>query len=373
MEELLTRGHKIRVYVGVDPSSPEIHLGHAVVLWKLREFQDLGHEVVLLIGDFTAQIGDPTGKSKERVPLSHEQVLQNAKTYREQASKIIQFSGDNPAHIRFNSEWLDKLSLKELIRLASNFTVQQMIERDMFQKRIADNQPIGLHEFLYPLLVGYDCIELDVDVEIGGNDQLFNIKSGRILMEKVKTKKKVVLVCDLLTGSDGRKMSKSFGNAIPVTASPEDMFGQLMAVHDSLIEEYAILCTDMIHVELQEIKKRLTNKENPRDVKLDVAQKIVERYSSPEKAQYARDEWIKSKGLLVGRRQVVHYGSKNEPLVLLVARMADISKSEARRLIQQKAVKMNGHIKDNPEELVVVTRSTELRIGKQHSITLEPS
>ncbi len=375
LEQLLAGNKKLTVYLGVDPSSPEIHLGHAVVLWKLKEFQDLGHHVILLIGDFTAQIGDPTGKSKERVPLTHQQVLDNAKSYKEQAARILDFTGDNAAQVQFNSAWLDKLTLKEIIMLASNFTVQQMIERDMFQKRLQDNQPIGLHEFLYPLMVGYDCVKMDVDVEIGGNDQLFNIKAGRTLMEKMTGKRKVVLVCDLLTGSDGSKMSKSSGNIISITAAPEQMFGQLMSISDDLILEYACLCTDMNDDELFRLEQRLQTGDNPRDVKLDMAERVVRRYSSDTEAKKARQSFTDTFTNKTPQGEF-KYNKSEAPLFDLVqaiihATDPDTSSTQIRRLIADGAVEVEGKVmKDASVVVTLGEESKAVRVGKKHFVNV---
>lgn len=371
----LQSGNKLKVYLGIDASGRGIHLGHAVVLWKLREFQDLGHKVTLLVGDFTAQIGDPTGKSKERVPLTHDVVLENAKHYKKQAEKILKFDGDNPAELKFNSDWLTKLTFAEIIQLASNFTVQQLIERDMFQERLKAGQSIGLHEFLYPLMVGYDCVKMDVDVEVGGNDQLFNIKAGRTLMEKMTGKKKAVLVCDLLTGSDGSKMSKSAGNIIPIDSGADDMFGKLMAIDDELIEQYARLCSDMDEKELGELSKRLKSQENPRNVKLDLASRIVGRYylSAGDKA---RETWLNV--FSKGSASIIHLTmpKSNATLLEIISDLSEIaggvyhniSNSELRRLVEGRAVEIEDSIvdiKDINKVYNVNTRGLKVRIGKK--------
>jgi tyrosyl-tRNA synthetase len=364
-------GKKLKVYLGVDPSSPDIHLGHAVVLWKLRQFQDLGHHIILLIGDFTAQIGDPTGKSKERPVLTHEQVLKNATDYKKQASKIINFSGKNPASLVFNSKWLSKLTFSDIIKLAGNFTVQQMLERDMFQERLKNNQPIGLHEFLYPLMVGYDCIQLEADVEVGGNDQLFNITAGRTLRQKVSGKSKVVLTCDLLTGSDGSKMSKSAGNIIPLNASADEMFGSLMAVNDKLIEHYAKLCGDFSSDELSEIAHRLKSNENPRDIKLDVAQNIVARYY-PKESSVVREKFLSrfSDGN-AGEATLIELDVKNLPLMQLVAKVANVSNSEARRLIVGNAVEVEGKVQFDLNKQIDLVNPVQMRIGKHRFVKVK--
>lgn len=371
----LKGGKKLKVYLGIDASGSDIHLGHAVVLWKLREFQDLGHEVILLVGDFTAQIGDPTGKSKERVPLSHEAVLENAKNYKTQASKILNFEGDNPAKLMFNSTWLNKLTLKELIKFASNLTVQQLLERDMFQERLKNGQSIGLHEFIYPLLVGYDCIDLDVDVEVGGNDQLFNIKAGRTLMEKVTGKKKVVLVCDLLTGSEGSKMSKSLGNIIPLDSGSDDMFGKLMAVDDDLIEHYARLCSDMTIAELEKLSKRLKTNENPRNIKLDLSERIVDRYY-PGESSLAKEKWLNAFSKGSSSVILLQHLKKNITLLEIVTMLGDfikLSNSELRRLVEGGAVEINDKtisVKEINSIYDIPQTGLRVRIGKKIIATI---
>ncbi len=377
LEQQLRSGRSLRVYLGVDPSSPDIHLGHAVVLWKLRQFQDLGHHVILLIGDFTAQIGDPSGRTTKRTPLTHEIVLQNAQDYQQAASKIIRFDGDNAAELKYNSHWLSKMTLKDIISLSSHFTVQQMIERDMFQDRLKAGRPIGLHEFLYPLIVGIDCIELNVDVEVGGNDQLFNIKAGRTLMEKVNGKRKVVLTCDLLTGSDGTKMSKSAGNAISITTSPDDMFGKLMAIDDKLIEEYARLCADMSNHELENLSKRLKSGENPRDVKMDVAENIVARYNLEEVASKTREDFIitfSKRSNFKGEANVEAFFPAplvEMPLLELVAVISGQSNTQSRRLIEDGAVDIDEVQAKDPKKMIDLKQSLVIKIGKYRHIRVQ--
>ena len=214
LEAKLKSDKQLKIYLGIDPTSPEIHIGNAIALWKLKEFQSAGHTVILLVGDFTGMVGDPSDKTATRKKLTREEVLTNAKTYKDQASKILNFSGKNPARLEFNSAWLSKLTFEDIIELSANFTVQQMIERDMFQKRLEEKKPIGIHEFLYPLMQGYDSVAMDIDIELGGTDQAFNMLIGRTLMKIIKSKEKFVLTLPLLEGTDGRKMSKSYDNTI---------------------------------------------------------------------------------------------------------------------------------------------------------------
>src|SRR3990172_6053858 len=257
---------KLKIYLGIDPSSPKIHLGNAIALRKLAEFQNLGHKIILLIGDFTGMIGDPTDRNSARQPLTREQVLENSKSYRRQAEKILNFKGKNPAEIVYNSTWLSKLNFEEVIKLAGHFTIQQLLERDMFQERLKNNKPIGLHEFLYPLMQGYDSVAMDVDLEVGGSDQTFNMLIGRELQRELHGKEKFVLTLPLLEGTDGRKMSKSFGNTIDIDEIPENMFGKLMGIKDELIWKYFEMCTDLDTQTLKRLRKN-SEKENPIDLK----------------------------------------------------------------------------------------------------------
>ncbi|HEY4694381.1 MAG TPA: tyrosine--tRNA ligase [Candidatus Nanoarchaeia archaeon] len=280
----------LKIYLGIDPSSPKIHLGNAIALWKLEEFQKLGHKIILLIGDFTGMIGDPTDKTATRPPLTREQVLENSKTYRYQASKILNFSGKNRAEVKYNSTWLAKLNFGDLVKLAANFTIQRFIERDMFQKRLSEKKPISLHEFLYPLMQGYDSVAMGVDAEIGGTDQTFNMLIGRELMQKVSGKEKFVLTLPLLEGTDGRKMSKSFNNSIDIDEPANEMFGKIMSLKDELIVKYFEFCTREDEARLKEIKQRL-KEENPINLKKELAKNIVTLYHGSEQAKKAQEEF----------------------------------------------------------------------------------
>ncbi len=284
LKKKLLSGNKLRVYFGVDPTGSQLHLGHAVVLRKLKALSDLGHEVILLIGDFTAKIGDPSGRDAMRVPLSDKQIKENMKDYKKQATKILDFS---KVKIKYNSQWLAKLQLADILQLSSYFTVQQMLHRDMFDKRIKENKAISLSEFMYPLMQGYDSVAMDVDLEIGGNDQMFNMLMGRMLQKTYGSKKdKDILTTKLLPGIDGRKMSKTYNNAIYLTDEPNDMYGKIMSIKDELISDYAELCTDL---DLQEIKKM----PNPRDQKAMLAKEVVKMYHGEKAAVQAAENFDK--------------------------------------------------------------------------------
>ncbi len=245
VERALSSGKRFRIYSGIDPTGPTLHLGHLIWLRKLAELQKMGHEVIMLIGDFTAMIGDPTDKGAARVRLTRAQVLANCKQYKKQASKFISFTGKNPAKLVFNSKWLAKMSFSDVVDLASHFTVQQMSERDMFEKRLKEGKPVYLHEFLYPLMQGYDSVAMDVDMEIGGNDQTFNMLAGRTLLREMKGKEKFVITMQLLTDTSGKKMGKSEGNMLTFDDAPEEMYGKVMSWTDGMILPGFRLCTDV--------------------------------------------------------------------------------------------------------------------------------
>lgn len=348
LEKRIKKGERLRLYHGIDPTGAELHLGHAVVLRKLRQFQDLGHEVILLIGDFTAQIGDPSGRTAGRVPLTHEQVMANAKDYKRQAAKILDFkSGENPIKLMFNSKWLAKLSFKQVLELAMQFTVQQMIEREMFQVRIKEGKPIGLHEFLYPLMQGYDSVAMAVDLEVGGSDQLFNMLAGRHLMKVLKKKEKHVMTLQILEGLDGRKMSKTYNNYVAITAEASDMFGKIMSLQDDLIIRYFELCTDRPLSQIKQMKAEMKAGANPRDYKLRLAGQIVSIYHGAKKADQAQANFLQvfQKGELPSDIAEVKIKA-GEYLVmdLLVKLKLVSSKSQAGQVIAQKGVKVNDKV-----------------------------
>jgi len=343
LEKWLKEDKKLKIYYGVDPSGSIIHLGHAVILRKLRDLQKLGHKIIFLIGDFTGTIGDPTDRTAVRQPLTREQVLENAKSYREQASKFIDFEGSNKAEIKYNSEWLDKLNFKEIIELSANFTVQQLLQRDMFEKRIADSKPIHLHEFLYPLMQGYDAVALEADVQIGGTDQTFNMLAGRQLSKQLKNKTNVVISCPLLEGNDGRKMSKSYNNYMGINDEPFDMFGKAMAINDDLIIKYFILATDVPVGQIKEYEKDLELGVNPRDIKAKLAFEIVKEMHSEIAAGKAAEEFdkvFKEKGKPTDIPEFKIEGKRKLVDVLVEAKIVS-SKTEVRRLIEQGGVKVD--------------------------------
>lgn len=364
LTEKLRKGDKIKVYLGLDPTSTNIHLGNAVPLRKLRDFQHAGHEVIFLVGSFTALIGDTSDKDAMRKPMTVEEIEHNFHTYKEQASKILDF---DRAKILYNGDWLGNLSFTNIVELAQQFTVQQMIERDMYQKRIQDGKPIGLHEFLYPLMQGYDSVHMEVDLEIGGNDQLFNMLAGRTLLRTYKNKEKWVLTTPLIEGTDGRKMSKSYGNTINITDEPKDMYGKLMSITDELIVKYMLLCTDMPIRDIDEIDKGLKAGDNPRDAKMRLAREIVSLYHSKEDGDLAEQEFINifKKGGLPDDMPIFELNGDRDLIDLLELCGLVESRAEAKRLIAQGGVKINDKKADDPNETIHLKKDMVIQVGKR--------
>jgi tyrosyl-tRNA synthetase len=347
LKKKLMSGEKIRLYCGYDPSASALHIGNAITINKLSQFQDLGHEVIFLVGDFTGMIGDPTDKSATRKKLTREEVLENAKDYQRQASGYLKFDGENPARVMYNSEWNDKMTFKDLIELSSNFTVQQMIQRDMFQRRIEEGQPIHLHEFLYPLTQGYDSVAMNVDLEIGGNDQMFNMLCGRDLQRIINRKEKFVVTLKLLADDQGKKMGKTEGNAVFLDQIPEDMYGKVMSWPDEIIVNAFELCTKIPVAEISEIKNILDDeRNNPRDLKMKLAWEMVKINHGEDGANRAQEYFIKT----VQKKEVpdevkIFEVKVGEKLVDVVfnSGMAE-SKAEARRKIEQGGVSLDGEV-----------------------------
>lgn len=370
----LKTGKRIRLYCGYDPTSSSLHIGHTITLRKLAQFQELGHEVIMLIGDFTAMIGDPTDKTAARKKLTRDEVKKNLKNYKKQASNILKFSGSNPAKIMYNSKWNDKLKFVDLIDITSNFTVQQMIVRDMFQRRINDNKPIYLHEFLYPVAQAYDSMVMDVDLEIGGNDQIFNMLCGRDLMKAVRNKEKFVLALKLLVDSSGKKMGKTEGNMINLDDSPKNIYGKVMSWPDSFIVPGFELCTDISMDNIDKIEKDVEdNKINPRDAKAKLAWKITSIYKGEKAASDAEKEFnkifkekkipskIPSYKLTIADVDIIN---------LLVETKLASSKSEAKRLTQQGAVKIDNKSINNWKKKIKIKKGTVIQVGKRRFLKL---
>lgn len=370
-EELLQRletGKPLRVKAGFDPTAPDLHLGHTVLINKLRQFQQLGHEVIFLIGDFTGMIGDPSGKSATRKPLTREEVLENARTYQDQIFKIL-----DPERTRvvFNSEWMGKLSAAELIQLAGRYTVARMLERDDFHKRYTNNQPIAIHEFLYPLIQGYDSVVLKADVELGGTDQKFNLLVGRELQKQMGKRPQVVLTMPLLEGTDGvQKMSKSLGNYIGIQEPPNEMFGKLMSISDELMWRYYDLLSFRSNEEIERLKREVAEGANPRDAKLALAEEIVSRFHGPSAGPAAREEFIArfQKGALPEDMSLVELQSGADGLPIAnVLRDAGLtpSTSEALRMIRQGAVRIDGERIEATDLRLPADSDHVLQVGKR--------
>lgn len=343
LEKELTSGRRLTVYLGVDPTSTKLHLGHTIPLRKLRDFHALGHRTILLIGDFTGRIGDPTGKDAARKQLTEEDVHNNFATYRKQAAKVLNFEDhDNPIEIKFNSEWLSPLTFEEVIKLASHFTVQQMLERDMFERRLKEERPISLHEFLYPLMQGYDSVAMDVDVEVGGTDQTFNMLSGRTLMKQIKHKEKLVVTTPLLVDAAGKKMSKSEGNAIPLDTDAQDMYGKVMAMGDGAIISTFTMATDLPEEEIAELQSGLKKGANPRDAKAQLAHTIVSMYYSAAEADTAAAQFTQIFANKQAPDDMPDYHLTTTMTVvdiIMENKLAD-SRSDASRLVKQGGVKL---------------------------------
>jgi len=365
VQHSLQSGKPLKVKLGADPSRPDLHLGHSVVLRKLRQFQDLGHEAILIIGDFTAMIGDPSGKSKTRPQLSAEEARENGKSYFEQASKILDA---NRTTICYNSDWLGKMTFSDVIRLSSHYTVARMLERDDFERRYRSNEPISIHEFLYPLAQGMDSVHLKNDVELGGTDQKFNLLVGRDLQREYGIAPQACITMELLVGTDGKeKMSKSLGNAVCFNDTPHDMYGRTLSIPDSLIETWHRLLVSHRTGSLADLKESIET--NPRETKRTLAKEIVAQYYSPEAAIEAEEHFDR---VFVQKKapdniELFELDAASVPLVeLLVSLGAAPSKSEARRMIQQNAVTADEvKISDVNASIVPGDEPVIIRAGKR--------
>ncbi len=367
LEDRLNSGEKLKLYMGIDPTSSNIHLGHTVPLRKLRDFQRLGHEVIFLIGNFTALIGDTSDKEAMRQPLTMDEIDKNFQTYKEQASKILDF---DKIEIRHNADWLGKLDFGDIVKLAQQFTVQQMIERDMYQKRLTAGKPIGLHEFLYPLMQGYDSVAMDVDLEVGGNDQTFNMLAGRTLQRTYNQKEKHMLATTLLEGTDGRKMAKTYGNVINLTDAPAEQFGKIMSMSDEVIIKYFTLCTDLPLSDISEYEKAMESGENPKEFKIMLAKEIVKQFHGDKAADQASQDFeeVFSKGGKPAEIDVVQFDSGKFKAYALLEELKMVeSRSEGRRLIEQGGVRVNDEKLDDVEAIVeiILDEKILLQVGKR--------
>ncbi|KEK23483.1 tyrosine--tRNA ligase [Bacillus gaemokensis] len=363
----------LKIKLGLDPSAPDVHIGHTVVLNKLRQFQENGHIIQLIIGDFTGKIGDPTGKSVARKQLTDEEVRRNAKTYFEQFGKVLNME---KVELHYNGKWLTKLNLEDIIHLAGKITVARLLERNDFSERLSTGKPISLHEFFYSLMQGYDSIELESDVELGGNDQHFNVLMGRHLQEQFGKGKQVVILLPLLEGLDGvEKMSKSKGNYIGIDERPNEMYGKTMSVPDELMVKYFELVTDLSLEEKNQIKEQLEiGTLHPRDAKMLLSKTIVRMYHGEELAEKAEQHFknVFQKGNLPEDVPCVAWnGEKEVPIIdLLVTLDLQSSKSEARRMIKNGGIKMNGEKVEDTELLTSIQDGTIVQVGKRKFVRI---
>lgn len=367
LEHSKKAGKPLRIKLGVDPTSPDIHLGHTVVVRKLKAFQDLGHTVIYLIGDFTAMIGDPSGRNVTRPPLSREQIDVNARTYRDQVLKLLD---PEKTEFRYNSEWMDKFDAADFIKLAARTTVRQILERDDFENRMNEQKPISLHELLYPLVQGYDSVALEADVELGGTDQKFNLLSGRNLQREYGQEPQVVITTPLLEGLDGvQKMSKSYSNYIGIDEPPGEMFGKVMSISDELMWRYYELLTDMAPSQISNLRSEIENGENPRNFKVKLAKLIVADFHSAAAADAAEDEFnrrfVQKEIPDDIEEKTIDAGQHNLAQLLADTGLA-ASKGEARRLIDQGGVRVNGEKATAANsDIAISPEGVLLQVGKR--------
>jgi len=372
LEENLLSGKKLRIKLGADPTAPDLHLGHSVVLRKLKEFQNLGHKVVFIIGDFTAKIGDPTGRLKTRPPLSDAGIKKNAQTYFEQVGKILDIK---KTEIQYNSEWFEKEGWDDVIKLTSKFTVARILERDDFARRLKEGIDIGVHEILYPIMQAYDSVQVRADVEIGGTDQKFNMLAGRDLQRKLKLPEQDIITVPLLIGLDGKeKMSKSKGNYIALFDPPDEMYGKLMSIPDSLIISYFRLLTDIEDAEIAQMETQLEDSQvNPRDLKARLAREVVTLYYNRDKALSAEKEFeriFKKKEKPTKIPEIKIEEKKLKLIDLLCKAKFTTSKSEARRLITQGGVKIDDKVIRKWNQIIKIKPRMIIQVGKRKFVKI---
>ena len=374
LKKKLDSGKKLNVKAGFDPTAPDLHLGHTVLINKLRQFQTLGHNIIFLIGDYTGMIGDPSGKSATRPPLSAEEIKENSKTYEKQIFKILD---PDLTTVAFNSSWMNKMNAADLIRLASHHTVARMLERDDFDKRYKSNQAISIHEFLYPLIQGYDSVALDADVELGGTDQKFNLLVGRQLQELHAKSPQVVITMPILEGLDGsQKMSKSLGNYIGVDEPAKEMFGKIMSISDNLMWRYFELLSFKNLEEIEQFKKQVETGTNPRDIKFELAQEIITRFHDLKSAQDAKNDFVKrfSDNAIPDVIDDIEIKVCDKGIVfanLLKETQLVSSTSDAHRMIKQAAVKIDGKQVDDGKQILEAGFSAVIQVGKRKFIRVK--
>ena len=374
LKQKLESGKQLTVKAGFDPTAPDLHLGHTVLINKLRHFQDLGHKVIFLIGDFTGQIGDPSGKNKTRPTLTKEEVAENAKSYKDQVFKILK---KDLTEVRFNSEWCKDLGAEGLIDLASRYNVARMLERDDFNKRYTSNQSIAVHEFLYPLVQGYDSVALEADVECGGTDQKFNLLVGRELQRSFDQEPQVVLTVPILEGLDGvNKMSKSLNNFVGVDEEPNEMFGKIMSISDTLMWRWFELLSFLPEDEIKELQASVEAGMNPRDAKFKLAIEIIDRFHGEGEGEKCKDAFLKrfQKGAIPEDIEEVSYSLEDEsmPLVNLLKETGMVaSTSEASRLIKQGGIKIDSKKVEDPKMLILAGTKQVYQVGKRKFLKIE--
>lgn len=368
LRTLLAGGKKLNVYLGIDPTATQIHIGHAVPLRKLNAFAKLGHHVTFLIGDFTALIGDTSDKDTERPVLTTEQIEANFQTYKKQAEKVLDFSN---VTVRFNSEWLKTLSFTDIVKLTQHFSAGEFVSRELIKKRLTDGKKVGLHELLYPVMQGYDSYHLDTDIQLGGTDQTFNMQAGRILQKDLRNKESFIIANGFLEGTDGRKMSKSWGNAIWLTDEPNDMFGKVMSLKDELIVQYFTLATAAPMEDVEDVERRLAGGENPMVLKKMLARRMVSELHSEALAQEAQNEFETrfQKGQLaqadLPTASLTSLKTSAPMVEALVAFGLASSKSESRRLIEQHAVRVNGNAVAASKDSADIRPGDILEVGRK--------
>lgn len=371
LKSKLIKGERLSFYLGVDPTG-SMHLGHMIPMLKLSELQKMGHQIILLIGDFTAMIGDPTDKSAVRKQLTREQVLKNCENYKEQAGKILDFSGQNKAMFRFNSEWLSKMNFSDVLELSSLVTVEQMLKRDMFEKRISESKPIFIHEFMYPLMQGYDSVAMNVDGEIGGNDQTFNMLMGRDLIKTLKNKEKFVVATKLLVDSNGKKMGKTDGNAVSMDQTPEEIYGRVMSWNDDIIVNAFEIATRLPIEEINNIKKMMDSGANPKQYKSLLAKEIISIIhdrDSANRAEKSFDSLFKNKEV---PSDILELIVKKEETIkdIIISNNIVSSNTEWRRLINSNAITEFPSEKVINDPYIKLDKDTVLRIGKKRFVKI---
>ena len=368
LKDQLKAGKRLRVKAGFDPTAPDLHLGHTVLLNKMRQFQQFGHEVIFLIGDFTGLIGDPTGKSATRPPLTREDVIENAKTYQDQVFKILD---PEKTKVMFNSEWMNNMTSVDMIRLFAQYTVARVLERDDFSKRYQNNLPIAMHELLYPIVQGYDSVAMKSDIELGGTDQKFNLLVGRELQKSYGQKPQMVMTMPLMEGLDGvKKMSKSLGNYIGINEAPNDMFGKVMSVSDELMWRWFELISFRPLTEIAQLKREMQEGRNPRDIKFELAKEIIARFHSSQAAEQAQSEFVArfSQGALPEDLEELKVAANDGELPIAnLLKEANLvaSTSEALRMIRQGAVKIDGEKVEDDKLKIAAGTSAVFQVGKR--------